>query len=384
MLAHGAIRQAVAKVGPRNVYFCVFRANREILDLMGVIPPENVLTVRHTRFLLFLIDTVRFLINVRRMKIDATVDMEFFARAPAILAYLTGAQRRVGLHQFTTEAPYRGDLMTHRVQYNPYLHVSRAYRVLVEALGHDPEEIPLLKLPCHPVEESVPTFEPTADETAKVWEILSSCGTEKLKPQLVILNPKPGDLLPLRSWPTERFTELGKRILSEFDDVTLIVTGLPSEKDIAKEICSAMGSPRVICVAGVLSLRQLMVLYTIADVLVTNDSGPAHFASMTHIDTIVMFGPETPKLYSPLGGHSHCIWSEIACSPCLSALNHRTSACRNNVCMQVITVDEVFEKVQSYLANRRIQAASSATSHGGNVTESNLGGTAAPNQNTQP
>jgi ADP-heptose:LPS heptosyltransferase len=32
-----------------------------------------------------------------------------------------------------------------------------------------------------------------------------------------------------------------------------------------------------------LTLRDLLVLYTLADVLVTNDSGPGHFSSLTPI-----------------------------------------------------------------------------------------------------
>ena len=59
--------------------------------------------------------------------------MEFFSRASAIFAFLTGAAIRVGLHRFTGELPYRGNLMTHRIQYLPQLHISTQYSVLVEA-----------------------------------------------------------------------------------------------------------------------------------------------------------------------------------------------------------------------------------------------------------
>ncbi len=42
--------------------------------------------------------------------------------------------------------------------------------------------------------------------------------------------------------------------------------------------------------------------------------------------TIVLFGPETPKLYQPLGT-SRAIYAGLACSPCVSASNHRKTAC---------------------------------------------------------
>jgi ADP-heptose:LPS heptosyltransferase len=106
----------------------------------------------------------------------------------------------------------------------------------------------------------------------------------------------------------------------------------------------------VISVAGATTLRDVLVLYTLADVLVTNDSGPGHFASMTDIHNVVLFGPETPQLFGPLGPNRHVIWAELACSPCVSPYNHRFSACSNNRCMQAISVDHVFAEVSSALS----------------------------------
>jgi ADP-heptose:LPS heptosyltransferase len=97
-------------------------------------------------------------------------------------------------------------------------------------------------------------------------------------------------------------------------------------------------------------LRELLTLYSMADVLVTNDSGPGHFASLTPVHAVVMFGPETPRLFGPLAASTTVIWKELACSPCVSVFNHRLSPCRNNVCMQLITVDEVFDAVTGAVA----------------------------------
>ena len=75
----------------------------------------------------FLADFLRAAWFVRSHRIDSVIDMEFFSRASAIFAFLSGAANRVGLHRFTGELPYRGDLMTHRVQYLPHLHISVQY-----------------------------------------------------------------------------------------------------------------------------------------------------------------------------------------------------------------------------------------------------------------
>jgi len=78
--------------------------------------------------------------------------------------------------------------------------------------------------------------------------------------------------------------------------------------------------------------------------MVTNDSGPGHFAAVTDMPTFVIFGPETPALYGSLGKTTP-IFAGLACSPCVSASNHRKTACKDNVCLQVIQPLQVFKAV---------------------------------------
>ena len=111
----------------------------------------------------------------------------------------------------------------------------------------------------------------------------------------------------------------------------------------------------MISVAGKTTLRDMLVLYSLADVLITNDSGPGHFASTTDIHNIVLFGPETPQLFGPLGENRHVVYAQLACSPCVSPYNHRFSPCTNNVCMQTITVDDVYREVAMSLDSQRLK-----------------------------
>ena len=82
-----------------------------------------------------------------RMAFESAVDLEFFARFSAAFCFLTGARRRVGFHTFFNEGPYRGDLMTHRLLYNPYLHTSQIFAEMVEALRADPAQLPTFGVP---------------------------------------------------------------------------------------------------------------------------------------------------------------------------------------------------------------------------------------------
>ena len=109
VIAEPAIRRAVEMVGRENVYVAVFRQNRFILDLIDVIPPENVITIRSRGIWLGALDTYRAIRRMRKIGIDTAIDFEFFSRFTGSLAYLSGATRRVGFHSYAGEAAYRGD-----------------------------------------------------------------------------------------------------------------------------------------------------------------------------------------------------------------------------------------------------------------------------------
>ncbi len=360
VLARDAIERAIAKVGRERVYFCAFASNRAILDVMNLVPTANVLTISDRQLVRCLLDLLGVIRTLRRLHVDTSIDMEFFSRAAAILAFLSGASTRVGLHRFTSELPYRGDLMTHRMQYTPYLHMSIQYSLLTMAIDSDPRQLPLLKV--KPPESSRAgehaTFEPSSQEQQRVRKALA-CDSRQASTPIVLLNPNASDLLPLRKWPTGRFVELARRILTAYPDALVVLTGAPSEQTAAESVCREIGSERAVSMAGQTSLRELLTLYTLADVLVTNDSGPAHFATLTSIPVVVLFGPETPELFGPLSSSARVIWKRLACSPCVSVFNHRFSPCTDNVCMQLIETDEVFEAVAAALASRRGSVAGS-------------------------
>ena len=86
--------------------------------------------------------------------------------------------------------------------------------------------------------------------------------------------------------------------------------------------------------------------------LITNDGGPGHFATLTPIQTMVFFGPETGRLYGPLGARNLVLESGIACSPCLSAYNHRQTFCDgDNQCLKRIAPDPVLAQALQFLGS---------------------------------
>jgi len=352
VLAYPAVQAAAERVGRENVYFWVFKQNRPILDAMAMVPPENVFEIDASGAVVFVRDVMRCLRGIRRVRIDTTVDMEFFSRASAILAFLSGAQVRAGLHRFTSETVYRGDLLTHKVCYNPYLHTAELFDALVGAAFAEPPPDGIYKAPRRSALPIPPPFEPSPALMARVHSLLAEVSGGIIGRPIVLLNPNASDLLPLRRWPEERFVELAQRLADAYPEGTILLTGSPAEEEAARAMTKRIARPRVFSIAGRTSLEELLALYCAADVLVTNDSGPGHFAALTPIRSVVLFGPETPLLYGSRSPRAIALSANLVCSPCVNVYNHRFSACRDNRCMQAITVDRVFQAVEAALADR--------------------------------
>lgn len=349
ILADPAMKRARDKLGA-ELFFVIFRKNRGSLDLLGTIRPSHIFTIRESNLFTLALDTLRLLFWTRRQRIDTVIDLELFSRFTALLTGLCGAVNRVGFYSFHNEGLYRGELLTHRVAYNPHIHIAKNFVALVNSLLAKEDERPYSKQVVTDAEVELPVMGYHETELANMHEMVRRHypAYQRGHHRLVLINPNASELLPQRRWMPERFVELMQRILTAAPDVLVLITGAPAEHDEATAMRSRVGNERCLNFAGTLQLGQLPVLYTIAALMVTNDSGPGHFSSITRLPTFVLFGPETPMLYGSLG-NSTPIFAGLACSPCVSAANHRKTACRDNKCLQAITVDQVFAAIRSTL-----------------------------------
>ena len=333
-----------------ELYFAIFRKNVGSLELLGTFPPANVFTIRDTSIATLLVDTMKFLLWTRKNAIDTVIDLELFSRFTALLTGFSGAARRVGYYRFHNEGLYRGEMLTHRVSYNPHIHIAQNLIALVNALIVPSPQVPYSKTPVNDADLKVSLPAPGA--AARETMIARIRAAARLDPEahrVVLINPNASELLPHRRWMPVRYAELIKRILKQHKDALVLITGAPNERAEAEALARECG-PRCVSLAGHTALSELPALYSLAKLMVTNDSGPSHFAAASGLTTIVLFGPETPKLYQPLGP-SRAIYAGLACSPCVSASNHRKTACTDNVCMQAISVDQVFAAVTEELSH---------------------------------
>ncbi len=147
VVAYPALAHARRRVPGAELYFLTFKGGQGILGLLGLFDPAHQLIIRSDSLGHFLRDTLAVIGQARRLKLDAVVNLETFARFSTILAFLTGAPRLVGFHRFHEEGHYLGDLITHKVIYNPHRHAAETFLTLVEALGEVPDREPRAKPP---------------------------------------------------------------------------------------------------------------------------------------------------------------------------------------------------------------------------------------------
>lgn len=360
IIAYSTLVKAQAIFPNSELFFLIFRKNRESVDVLDVIPRENVVVIDERNFVSFAFSTVAALFRIWRLRIDTTVDMELFSRCTALISYLSRAKNRVGYDQYTGEGLFRGTFLTHRVMYNPHQHMALNFLALLYSLTVAREERPLLKRNLEGELLPLPFFKGSTEEERRVDEILAAY-PECAGKDLVIINPDPG-LLPLRGWPIDNFATLCRALAAESSQIAFVSVGLKHSKPISDAVLGGLPQSQVVDLTGATkTLRELMVLFTRARLLITNDSGPAHFAALTPISSIVLFGPETPKLYSPLSPRCHSVTANLSCSPCFAATNHRRSACNDNKCMKAIPVSQILD-----LSRRVLGLTSSANSVGTN------------------
>jgi ADP-heptose:LPS heptosyltransferase len=349
ILADPAMKKARA-LWDAELFFVIFSDNRGSLDFLKTIPDGNIFTLRVDSLFHLGLDTLRFLVWTRRRKIDTAIDLELFSRFTALLTGLSGASQRVGYHRFHNEGLYRGEMLTHRVAYNPHIHIAKNFIALINALASPKAEIPYSKsfigddeIRITPVKIPAATKKAMGDKIAKLVP-----GFDPARQRIVLFNPNASEMLPQRRWPATHFTELARQVLARWPDVVILITGAPSERTEALALCEAVNDPRMINFAGESRLDQLPALYSLASLMITNDSGPGHFASVTAMPVLSLFGPETPELYGPLGP-GRALTAGLACSPCVSAANHRKTACREPVCMSAIQPARVTEAAAEFL-----------------------------------
>jgi len=191
--------------------------------------------------------------------------------------------------------------------------------------------------------ESEPRFELGVSEARKAGarKILEQNGVD-LSKKLFAFCPGSTNSRAKR-WHTESFARLGDRLKCEFN-AEILLTGSPDELDVSMEVAAKMQESAIL-LTGKTSLAEAMAILSVCDLLVSNDTGPAHIAAALGTKTLAIFGPTNPLTTKPFPANAEIIYKKVECSPCLlreCPIDHR--------CMTRISAEEVFERTKEIFA----------------------------------
>lgn len=141
--------------------------------------------------------------------------------------------------------------------------------------------------------------------------ILSKFGLTLDKPVAVFC---PGaEYGPAKRWPPHYYAELAQYLRAQGYAIWLI--GSPKDKEVADKIVALGNEPcRNLC--GVTDLREAINLLSVADLVVSNDSGLMHIAAALDRPMLAIFGSSSPQFTPPLSTQAQVLKLDIDCSPC--------------------------------------------------------------------
>jgi ADP-heptose:LPS heptosyltransferase len=325
-----------------TIYFLTLEENRELNDICNIY--DEVLTLRTDSIANFLVDLLRKVHFFTKTKFDISIDLEFFANYSLLISILSRSPIRVGF--FLNRIRPRG-ILTHEVYFNHYRHISEIFSSMGSSIGvkHKP----------FVWRDNVPSF--PKEEVKATLSRLKICSDKPI----VIFNPNASDMSLLRRWPADYYSELIGSLAKFHQEYEYLIIGSESEREYVDRVIVASGfSDRVLNCAGKTNLRELFLLISACYLVISNDSGPLHIASIFDKNIAGFFGPETPIVYGPVNDNALVFYnSDIYCSPCLNVYDAKKSIygrnskneCVRNDCLLSIQPGEVYKQINTLFLN---------------------------------
>jgi heptosyltransferase-2 len=169
-------------------------------------------------------------------------------------------------------------------------------------------------------------------------ELLKFHGAD-LSKKIVVLCPGSTNSRAKR-WGAQNYAELAD-LLNKNLNANVILIGSPDELTVSNEVVN-LAQTKLISLTGKTDLAEVVAILSAANLLITNDTGPAHIAPALATPTVVIFGPTIPFTTRPFSPLAEIIRKPPECAPCMlrdCPIDHR--------CMTAITPAEVYRKAES-------------------------------------
>jgi heptosyltransferase-1 len=262
--------------------------------------------------------------SLRAKKFDLIIDLQSLLRSGAIGWLANGKQfiglddDREGANAFYDRAVPRANFHTHAVDW--YLSV-----------------LPVLGFEVHQDFNWLPERPAVSAEVKSKW---NTTGKKWIALQ-------PGARWQNKRWPVRNFSALTTLLAARFPETHFAILGGKDDQALGETISQALPS-RCLNLCGATTLPEMIEWLRLADLLVTNDTGPMHAAAALGKPLIALFGPTEPRRTGPYGQLQNVVRIDLPCSPCLKPECHFE---KREECLRAITPETVARKVEQLLGN---------------------------------
>jgi lipopolysaccharide heptosyltransferase II len=166
---------------------------------------------------------------------------------------------------------------------------------------------------CTPSHEHL-SFAVPAEARRRVSELLEDEGLGRGRPLVVV---HPGASAASRRYPPEQFASALDQ-LSDLSGCAIVLTGDATEVDLVEHITAATRA-RVLSFAGRLPLAQLGALLARADVVITNNTAPAHIAAAVGTPVVDLYALTNPQ-HAPWQVEHRVLFHDVPCRYCYQSI----------------------------------------------------------------
>jgi len=181
----------------------------------------------------------------------------------------------------------------------------------------------------------------SAARKSEALDLLHAHGVRQRRPLVGLC---PGSINSrAKRWPADRYSRLADGLIEKLNAEVLLI-GSPEELDVSQEVSHGMRNKPIV-LTGKTSLAQVTAILSVVDLLITNDTGPAHIASSLGRPTVVIFGPTNPLTTRPFSPTAEIVRHAPDCAPCMlrdCPIDHR--------CMTAIDPEDVLERAGRMLS----------------------------------
>lgn len=330
-----------------EIHFVTFKQNKELLEILGLTDKDYFIDNSSPKA--FVASTLKVARELRKEECDLVIDLEFYAKFPLVLSSLGNIPTKAGF--YLNPEPWRRELLDVPGWYNHYFHTKDIFLSLVYLLAKD--DFYYLEFSDFAAKYGYPKLTPPANIVTEVRRKLAGHGVGS-SARVFVINPNTSpELAPeARKWPAERYGELARQLLADYPDAHVAFIGTKGEKTYVDAVTATARDPRAFSIAGELSLRELLALFSITDLLVSNDSGPMHLACLVDTPVCGLFFADTPTLFAPVGSRTASVAPSLYSMPLFTVYNGkdvvvgRSTETIKNTAACTVSVKHVLEEAR--------------------------------------